>query len=410
MYLAYPTPYSETLLENGDTSDYGDSVSSACNTPVSPVFPSANSSIDQDEEVTQSCLVGASKSDGNIMCKDCFKNQLELNKNNSLDTNLKSRSCPECRTAFSGDSVAGHASTTNAKDAVNDTVASESRSLYLSAKSDANAASIVSCDDSVSEIESSMSSSTATVILDTSEGDTNVENSCSLSGIKSTESLIKEMPESKGLAEELSSPEEESCKGYNEENMTVDGPKCSKGNICDEEGTECVESSSELLTKSSSTSTLTSTTQGTSPSTSTLRPSSSELFTRYLDMDGLTYVSDPVQERLRQIEMVHRAKVESLQRQLMDARRRQTASGDGGVVGQTSDLSDEVVRKQQAPVVQRPDNFIRWIRHYSGSKIYFMLKVVQSFRTLTDLTVVRVCIFACTRGNTEIFAQIETVG
>ena len=61
-----------------------------------------------------------------------------------------------------------------------------------------------------------------------------------------------------------------------------------------------------------------------------------------------------------------------------------------------------------APVVQRPDNFIRWIRHYSGSKIYFTLNVIQGFRTLPNLTVVRVCIFACTRGNTEIFTQIET--
>ena len=63
------------------------------------------------------------------------------------------------------------------------------------------------------------------------------------------------------------------------------------------------------------------------------------------------------------------------------------------------------------PVVQRLDNFIRWIRHSSASKIYFTLNVVQGFRTLPNLTVVRVCIFACTtRGNTEIFAQIETVG
>ena len=54
-----------------------------------------------------------------------------------------------------------------------------------------------------------------------------------------------------------------------------------------------------------------------------------------------------------------------------------------------------------APVVQRPDNFIRWIRHYSGSKISFTLNVVQGCRTLPNLTVVRVCIFACTRGNTE---------
>ena len=63
-----------------------------------------------------------------------------------------------------------------------------------------------------------------------------------------------------------------------------------------------------------------------------------------------------------------------------------------------------------APVVQRPDNFIRWIRLYSGSKIYFMLNVVKSFRTLPNLAVVRVCIFACTRGNTGIFSQIEQLG
>ena len=51
-----------------------------------------------------------------------------------------------------------------------------------------------------------------------------------------------------------------------------------------------------------------------------------------------------------------------------------------------------------APVVQRTDNFICWIRHYSGSQIYFTLNVVQGFRTLPNLTVVRVCILACTRA------------
>ena len=62
-----------------------------------------------------------------------------------------------------------------------------------------------------------------------------------------------------------------------------------------------------------------------------------------------------------------------------------------------------------APVVQRPDNFIRWIRQYSGSKICFMLNIVQGFRILPNLALVRVCIFACTRGNTETLAQTETV-
>ena len=76
----------------------------------------------------------------------------------------------------------------------------------------------------------------------------------------------------------------------------------------------------------------------------------------------------------------------------------------------TKSTPDSLILKDQAPVVQRPDNFIRWIRYYSGSKIYFTLNVVQGFRTLPNLAVVGVCIFACKRGNTEIFAQIETVG
>lgn len=351
VYLAYPTPYSETLMENGDTSDYGDSVSSACITPVSVVFPSANSSIDQDEEVTQTCHVTESKSDGNLVCKNCLKNQQGLDDSsnkqfNSLDRNLKSRSCPECRTAFSenGD-IPGSSST--AKDSVGDTAVPESRSLYLSAQTDSCEASVVSCEDSISEIESSMSSSTATVILDTSEGDTNIENGRSSSSEKiSTEDSIKETQETTPSDEEQNSHEEkgsgESCNG---ESLTVDGSTFSKGIPCDEEGTECIESSQEPLTKSSSSTTLTSSTHGTSPSTSTLRPSSSELFTRYLDVDGLTYVCDPVQVRLRQIEMAHQAKVESLQRQLLDVQRRRGVSTDGGTAGRTSDLADEVVRK-----------------------------------------------------------------
>ena len=46
--------------------------------------------------------------------------------------------------------------------------------------------------------------------------------------------------------------------------------------------------------------------------------------------------------------------------------------------------------KEQAPVVQRPDNFIQWIRHYSGSKIDFILNVVLDFLTLPNLAVVSV--------------------
>ena len=63
-------------------------------------------------------------------------------------------------------------------------------------------------------------------------------------------------------------------------------------------------------------------------------------------------------------------------------------------------------RGHLGPDVQRPDYFIRWIRHHSRSKICFML---NGFRTLPNFAVVRVSIFACTRGNIEIFVQIETV-
>ena len=58
------------------------------------------------------------------------------------------------------------------------------------------------------------------------------------------------------------------------------------------------------------------------------------------------------------------------------------------------------------------DKFIRWIRHYSGSKIYFTLNVVQGFHTLPNLTVVRVCIIRLHKRkiNTEIFSQIEIEG
>ena len=64
-------------------------------------------------------------------------------------------------------------------------------------------------------------------------------------------------------------------------------------------------------------------------------------------MDGLTHVSDPVQDRLRQIEMAHQAKVESLQRQLLDVQRRRATAGDGGASGKTSDLADEVVCRKK---------------------------------------------------------------
>ena len=71
-------------------------------------------------------------------------------------------------------------------------------------------------------------------------------------------------------------------------------------------------------------------------------------------------------------------------------------------------IHDTSIGVDHAPVVQRLDNFIRWIRDYPGSKIYFtLIKRCPRFSYTPKL---RVCIFACKWGNTEIFAQIETVG
>ena len=43
-----------------------------------------------------------------------------------------------------------------------------------------------------------------------------------------------------------------------------------------------------------------------------------------------------------------------------------------------------VVGPDLITVVQRPNNFIRWIRNSSASKIYFTLNVFQGFRTLLN--------------------------
>lgn len=340
-------------MENGDTSDYGDSVSSACITPVSPVFPSGNRIINQHEDVMLTSQVTASKSDGNLMCEDCFKNQQEKGNTRkefgNIERDLKSKSCPECRTSFSQNDLSGSTSTL---EDVSDPAACDSRSLYLST-SESCIASVGSCEDRVNETEnSSMTSSTATVILDPSEGETPVESGTSLSSELSPEdNLVKETRENVSLAEEPNSASDkipqETC---NSEHSTLDNSNCSDESPCDEERTECIESS-VMPSNSSSDSTLTSSVREAFPSTSTLRPSSSELFTRYLDVDGLTHVSDPVQERLRQIEMAHQAKVESLQRQLLDVQRRRAIGGDGGVSGQTSDLADEVVCKKERSII-----------------------------------------------------------
>lgn len=336
VYTALPTPYAESFMESNDTSDYGDSVSSACVTPVSPVFPN---SMEQDERLLATTHISESKSDGSLICKDCFENQEGLQNDSKefggVDKAVKSKSCHNCRTTLS-QNLSESKSTT--KD-ISDSESCDSKSIYLST-TDSCAAGVVSCEDCVSEIESSMSSSTATVILEPNDEaiSDNGENSLS------EKLLAGETNEEVFSAREINSVDDiQPQESHESKCMIEDHSKCSANISCDEEIKECTETGLPP-SSSSSQSTLTSSVQETIPSTTTLRPGSSELFTRYLDVDGLTHIVDPVQDRLRQIEMAHQAKIESLQRKLLDTQSRQAAVGERGTClsGQTSDLADEV--------------------------------------------------------------------
>ena len=338
MYLAYLTPYSETVTENSNTSDYGDSVSSPCITPTSPVFESSaggltSNIMDTSSCNRQHCLVTTSKSDGELaICKDCQKNLLESNLHSyHLDSSLKSKSCTDCRSS-GAENIAG-VDTPVGKDSV------EVKSLYMSTEGHCSA-SVISYDDSGSEIESSMSSSTATVILDANEED------CTL--VNDTSSPLEKLANgqsSEATQEALSAPEndqiaENSPLACGAANVTG---FLSKDNCRTNLPQSMEEPSPGGVSKSSSDSTLSCDGQEATPSTTTLKPSSSQLFGRYLDVDGLTIVVDPVQERLQQIEMIHHAKLLSLQRQLADVQRKHDGTANWDLEGRVSDLADEVV-------------------------------------------------------------------
>lgn len=336
VYTAFPTPYAESGMENGDTSDYGDSVSSACITPISPIFPS---SIEQDERLLSTTHISESKSDESLVCNDCFENQQGLQKDSnefgSLDKDVKSKSCHNCRTTLS-QNLSESKSTTKE---ISDSESCHSKSMYLST-TDSCAAGVVSCEDSVSEIESSMSSSTATVILEPNDeaisGDGENSSSEKFSSSETDEEVFP--------AGEINSvgdmqPQE----SHESKHLTADHSKCAADTSCGGEGKDCTEN---VLPSSSSSSqsTLTNSFHEMSPSTKTSRQGLSELFTGYLDVDGLTHIADPVQDRLRQIEVAHQANIESLRRKVLDAQRGRAAVGERGACpsGQTSDLADEV--------------------------------------------------------------------
>ena len=325
-------------MENGDTSDYGDSVSSACITPISPIFPG---SIEQDERLLSTTHISESKSDESLVCKDCFENQQGLQKDSnefgSVDKDVNSKSCHNCRTTLS-QNLSESKSTTKE---ISDSESCNSKSMYLST-TDSCAAGVVSCEDSVSEIENSMSSSTATVILEPNDeaisGDGENSSSEKFSSSETDEEVFP--------ADEINSvgdmqPQE----SHESKHLTADHSKCAADTSCGGERKDCTET---VLPSSSSSSqsTLTNSFHEMSPSAKTSRQGLSELFTGYLDVDGLTHIADPVQDRLWQIEVAHQANIESLRRKVLDAQRGRAAVGERGACpsGQTSDLADEVVR------------------------------------------------------------------
>lgn len=84
----------------------------------------------------------------------------------------------------------------------------------------------------------------------------------------------------------------------------------------------------------------------TSDSIATLKTTMSNMYVRYLDNDGLTLMHNEVQDRLRQIEMVHLERLEALHAQLLEERCRRLAVCNHGelvVPTKATDLNDEVV-------------------------------------------------------------------
>lgn len=82
----------------------------------------------------------------------------------------------------------------------------------------------------------------------------------------------------------------------------------------------------------------------TNDSITTIRLTLPTMYARYLDNDGLTFMHNDVQDRLRQIEMLYQERMEALHTQVLEERRRRlVGNGDMCSAGRNTDLNDEVV-------------------------------------------------------------------
>lgn len=298
-----------------------------------------------------------SKSDGNLVAiakeqKDIIHDCVQRTPLNYTDSRLSTAFCSACRKDIA---ITNGESLTAGRDEDSDSTGELCSNID-------NTSSVISPDNSTSDISDSMTSSTATVILSCSElQDDNGQGTCIsesdeavVDGVacKTDNGPTKEPPQKlddvpgkltdirpcdttgeNDVPGELTDikPCDNTGENLTECDMTFKNSPC--GYEVRSTG-QCNSNSVENTSEHNKTT-----------NSITLKPSSSSLFSKYLDIDGLTLVTDVVQERLRQIYTAHQNCVDLLHGQLVEERRRGCCGHNSGLGSpyRTSDLADEIV-------------------------------------------------------------------
>ena len=207
---------------------------------------------------------------------------------------------------------------------------------YNDSKDESGSTSIISCDSSTPDINDSMTSSTATVILSCSECLEGSSNGTSGTENRTVEGIsFKSNGFSQSSTVELDIPATENTddRPPRDSEIIQNSVDACDGNSAEQGSSKPAIDSSDKLKESN-------------PSNVTLRASGSTLFSKYLDIDGLTLLVDIVQERLMQIQTGHQQYVDSLHAQLAElVERRRAYCGllGPGSPHRASDLADEIV-------------------------------------------------------------------
>ena len=299
---------------------------------------------DRNVETNQLCnspSLPSSKSDGDLVKsarehKDCIRDYIQRSQSNPVDSELRTKFCGECKDLLAKNiSSANTAKCLNSKN-VEDPNTANAGEQYNDSKDESGSTSIISCDSSTPDINDSMTSSTATVILSCSECLEGSSNGTSGTENRTVEGIsIKSNGFSQSSTVELDIPATENTddRPPRDSEIIQNSVDACDGNSAEQGSSKPAIDSSDKLKESN-------------PSNVTLRASGSTLFSKYLDIDGLTLLVDIVQERLMQIQTGHQQYVDSLHAQLAElVERRRAYCGllGPGSPHRASDLADEIV-------------------------------------------------------------------